>query len=74
MSSKNPRINITIEPETEVLLSFLAGQEKRSVASLATELILEALDDRREDIVLSAIAQERDVEGAEAVSHEDVWK
>ncbi|HEV2916470.1 MAG TPA: DUF6290 family protein [Candidatus Babeliales bacterium] len=73
MPTKNPRINITIEPETQKLLSVLAHQEQRSVSSLATELILEALE-RREDIGLSTIAQERDTEEMEIVSHDDIWK
>lgn len=73
MPTKNPRINITVEPETQKLLSVLAQQEQRSVSSLATELILEALE-RREDIVLSAIAQERDTEDIDIVSHDDIWK
>jgi hypothetical protein len=73
MSTKNPRINITIEPATETLLSLLAKREQRSVASLATELIVEALE-RREDMVLSAVAQKRDIEDAETIEHEDVWK
>jgi hypothetical protein len=37
------------------------------------ECIIEALD-RREDKVLSAIAQARDTQHAKMVDHEDAWK
>lgn len=73
MPTKNPRINITFEETTAGLLAHLANQEHKSVASLAKELILEALE-RREDMVLSAIAEIRDSEKAKKVKHADVWK
>ncbi len=72
MPTKNPRINITFEEATAVLLTELAQSEQRSVASLAKELVLEALD-RREDMALSAIAKKRDVPKAKRVKHDDAW-
>jgi hypothetical protein len=73
MPTKNPRVNITFEETTACLLAQLANQEHKSVSSLAKELILEALE-RREDMVLSAIAEIRDRERAKKVKHDDVWK
>jgi hypothetical protein len=70
---KKPKINIIFEEETVGLLSILAKQEHRSIASLARELIIEALD-RREDMALSAIAESRDVKHSKVVDHEDAWK
>jgi hypothetical protein len=58
------------------LLTFLlnlAEQENKSVASLARELILEALE-RREDMVLSALAEIRDTKEARRVNHDDAWE
>lgn len=46
---------------------------KKTVSDLVKELILEALS-RREDMVLSTIAESRDTQDAKRVSHEDVWK
>ena len=46
---------------------------EKIVSDLVKELILEALS-RREDMVLSAIAENRDTQDAKRVSHEDVWK
>lgn len=73
MPTKNPRINITFEESTVDLLTNLANEAEMSVSSFAKTLILEALE-RREDVVLSAIAQVRDVETAKRVKHRNAWK
>ncbi len=73
MPTSNPRINITLEQETAGMLALLAKQEEKSVSRLAKELILEALE-RREDKLLSALADERDTDQAKRVKHQDVWK
>lgn len=73
MATKNPRLNITMEPFEVTLLTDLAKQEDKSISSLAKELIREALE-LREDMILSAIATERDTDDIETVSHEQAWK
>ena len=73
MPTKHPRINITFEQATAGLLTILAHQENKSVSSFAKELILEALE-RREDMVLSAIAETRDNHHVQKVKHENAWE
>jgi hypothetical protein len=73
MPMKNPSIHVIFGKSTAGLLSNLAHQEHKSVASLVRELALEALD-MREDYYLSKIAEEYDVQGAKTYSHEDAWK
>jgi hypothetical protein len=73
MPTKSPRINITLEDKTVELLTILAKQQNTSVAGLAKELILDSLD-RREDMYLSAIAEQLDVETAKRVKDIDAWK
>lgn len=73
MPTKNPRINITFDSEIVELLNNMATQEKKSVSSLAKELILDALD-RREDMYLSSIAAQRDNNNEPRISEEDAWK
>lgn len=73
MPTKNPRINITFEAATAGLLFSIAEHEHKSVSGLAKELILEALD-RREDMVLSALAEVRDHRESKRVSHKDAWE
>jgi hypothetical protein len=73
MATKNPRLNLTLEPPLVSVLSSLAKKEHTSVANMAKELILEALD-RREDLALSAIAEARELATQKKVSHEDAWK
>ena len=70
---KNPRINITVEESTAALLSQIASHEHKSISSLAKELVMEALD-RREDRILSAISESRDVANAKTVKHDDAWE
>ena len=77
MPTKKPRFNITFDVAEIAILTELAKKQHKSIAGLAKELILEALD-RREDMILSSIADER-VEEAEkksqkTVSHEKAWK
>lgn len=74
MPTKNPRVNITLEDSSMEYLDKLAKEQNKSVAGLAKELILEALD-RYEDQSLSDIAEEREEEPTvNRVSHDDAWK
>ena len=73
MPTKNPRINITLEESTANLIASLAKQEHVSTSNLAKQLILEALE-RREDKMLSAIAETRDTKNAKRVKHDHAWK
>jgi len=68
-----PRINITLESSIAVLLTQLASKEHKSISGLAKELILEAIE-LREDMLLSKIADELDVEDAKTIPHDEVWK
>ena len=73
MATKNPRINITLDASLSTLMGVLAKEAQMSVASLARDLIVEALE-RREDRFLSAIAERRDTKDRKTVSHNDVWE
>ena len=73
MPTAKPRVNITFEEDTTNILTALAKREKKSVSSLAKELILEAME-LREDLSLSSIAKARDVEGVKRIKHRDAWK
>jgi predicted DNA-binding protein len=73
MATKNPRINITFEEDTVNILNSLAKQEHKTTSDFIRELVFEALS-RREDMVLSAIAELRDTQHAKMVDHDDAWK
>lgn len=73
MPTKNPRVNITFEPPVMNIVTSLAKQKHMSVSRVAKELILEALE-RREDKILSAIAEIRDTKKGKTVKHDDAWK
>ena len=73
MPTKNPRVNITFEEATAKLLTSLAKNNKKSLSSIAKELIMEALE-AREDVALSNLADIRDQENIKTIKHEDAWK
>jgi hypothetical protein len=73
MTTKNPRINVTFEKNTAVLLTHLAAVEYTSVANIVRTLACEALE-MREDLYLSKLAEKLDKPGAKTRKHKDVWK
>jgi hypothetical protein len=77
MPTKKPRFNITFDPSEINLLSSLAKKKHKSIAGMAKELIMEALE-RHEDKVLSEIADTRVKEARKksqkTISHENAWK
>lgn len=72
MTTKNSRLNITLDPKTNQLLVFLANQSHKSVSSIAGELLREAIE-QHEDAALSTLAAQRDIKEAERVSHDQAW-
>jgi predicted DNA-binding protein len=75
MPTKNPRVNIVIEPPLYSTLHDLATREGVSMSTIARDLIREALN-LREDVALAAFADTRmkTFNKEAALSHEDVWK
>ncbi len=73
MVTKNPRVNVTFEEQTLGMLGSMAKADRKSVSGLVKELTLEALE-RREDYLLSRLAERRDKSILHTVSHDDVWK
>jgi len=73
MTTKHPRLNVTLDSEGMKAIEFLAKQGDKSLSSIAKELIEEALE-LREDIYFSRIAAQRDTPDAVWISHEDAWK
>ena len=77
MSTKNPRLNITVGEAEVSILASLAKQQNKSISLIARELILEALE-RHEDIALSDLSEAREKEAKKKsekrVSHKDAWK
>ncbi|MDD5587352.1 MAG: hypothetical protein PHY92_10450 [Alphaproteobacteria bacterium] len=74
MPTTHPRLNVSFLPETAALLTSLAKREGKTASGLARELILDALE-RREDIALSHLAEEREREhkGKKNISHDAAW-
>ncbi|RPJ16150.1 MAG: antitoxin, RHH family protein [Desulfobacteraceae bacterium] len=75
MPTKNPRVNIVVEPPLYSFLHDLATSEGISMSTIARDLIREAID-LREDVSLAAFADKRlkSFDRKAALSNEDVWK
>ena len=77
MPTKKYRLNIPLESDEVDMLTILSKKRKQSVAGLAKELILDAID-RQEDMELSTLAQNRLKEAKKkrqkTISHENAWK
>jgi len=75
MPTKNPRVNIVIEPPLYRAMQDLATSEGVSISTIARDLIREALH-LREDVALATFADTRmkTFDRKVALSHKDVWE
>ena len=75
MPTRNPRVNIVVEPPIYGVMHDLAASEGVSMSTLARDLIREALE-LREDITLAVWATQREktFSRKQALSHEETWK
>jgi hypothetical protein len=74
MPTKNPRLNVVLEPGLYKVLSSLAHKEEMSLSLLARDLLKKALE-LYEDIHWQSQAVKRDKTFAykKALSHKNVW-
>jgi len=70
MPTKNPRLNVVLEPQVYNLIKKLAEMDELSMSLKARELLIEALE-LYEDYKLSHIAQDREesLEKSELIPH-----
>ncbi len=75
MPTKNPRVNIVVEPPLYSAMHDLATSEGVSMSTIARDLIREAIS-LREDVAFAAFADTRmkTFDRKKALSHEDVWE
>ena len=75
MPTKNPRINVMLEPHIYGLLNKLAQSRGISVSLFSRDLIKEALE-IREDLYWQEQARERDktFSKRKSLSHKEIWR
>lgn len=75
MPTKNPRLNVVLEPNLYKALSKIANREGVSLSLLARDLLKESLE-LHEDIYWQEVAQKRDKTFSykKALSHKDIWE
>ena len=74
MPTRNPRVNVVVEPSLFGVMCDVAAAEGVSMSTLARDLIREALE-LREDASLATFADERakSFDRNAALSHEETW-
>lgn len=75
MPTKNPRVNIVVEPPLYSVLQNIATSEGVSMSTIARDLIREAIE-LREDVALADLADARmkTFDRKKSLSHKDIWK
>lgn len=75
MATKNPRLNVVLDPKLYKELRNIANTEGISMSLAARDLLKEAME-LHEDTYWQQIAQEREntFSHENALSHEDVWE
>ncbi len=75
MPTKNPRLNVVLEPNLYKALSKIANREGVSLSLLARDLLKESLE-LHEDIYWQEVSQKRDKTFSykKALSHKDIWE
>lgn len=75
MPTKNPRLNVVLEPSLYNALGQLADKEGVSLSLAARDLIKEALE-LHEDTYWQEVSQEREktFSRKKALSHQEVWE
>ncbi len=72
MPTERPRIQVTLDKDTNAMLLELAAYKECSVSAAASNLIMEALE-LQEDMALSKLGDKRLKETKKWISHEEVW-
>ncbi|HEY9583050.1 MAG TPA: DUF6290 family protein [Candidatus Paceibacterota bacterium] len=73
MPTTKDRLNITLTPYLEEAIGAYAKQDRIPRATMASKLILEAIE-LREDMALGIIVHERMKKGAKMIPHEEFWR
>lgn len=72
MPTVKKRINISLSPDLDAVLSRVARRDSLPQATKAVRLLEIALE-MEEDTVLNEIASERDIKNARFLSHKKAW-
>lgn len=73
MPTKNPRLNVVLDPDLLKIVEKLSKKEDKSMSVIAKELIEEALE-KHEDLLLSEMAMKREEKSKKTIPHAKAWK
>ncbi|MDD5055738.1 MAG: hypothetical protein PHZ00_05740 [Candidatus Peribacteraceae bacterium] len=72
MPTTKRRLNLALPPDLDIVIGKLAKRDNVPQATKAIYLLALALE-LEEDIVLDALASERDNKGVKFISHDKAW-
>lgn len=75
MSTKNPRLNVVLEPPLFLAIQQLAKKDGVSLSLKARDLIREALESYEDRYWVRKVAErERTFDSKKSLSHKEVWE
>lgn len=77
MSTKQPRIQVSLDPDDFEIIKILSRQRKQSASSIINRLVHESLEEYEDYLLLRQAeeAEKRWIEsGRPTISHEELWK
>jgi hypothetical protein len=72
MTTKNPRINVTLSPDILEMLALRSQQRGQSLSRVASDCIRAAMESE-EDMALARLANTLDKTGMTTYPHQDAW-
>lgn len=73
MPTKNPRLNVVLDPELYEIVEKISKQMDKSMSVVAKELITDALE-KHEDLALSEMVMKREAKSKKTIPHDKAWK
>lgn len=73
MPTKNPRLNVVLDPELYEMVKKLSKAEDKSMSVIAKELIEDALE-KHEDLLISEVVMNREAKSKKTIPHGKAWK
>ena len=73
MPTAKPRLNITLSPELDSAVEYLAKRDKTSRSGKVAELVKLAIE-IEEDMLWSKLADERASKRGRLIPHSEAWK
>lgn len=77
MATKNPRLQVTLNPDDMEIIEIIANKKHMSMSAVVKKVVEDWLEEY-EDMLLARRAEEKEKKwiegGCKTISHEELWK